>query len=216
MSDNFSFKNLETFVQEWQKILKEKPVNLIMSMNFRNLIIHSHKRLSEDGKNDVLKYSLEPLENIIQNETSEFKLLKDYIGIEYIKTIKGGRHSEIEPSLEDIKNKLSGDSYLKFLIEQLKLNLHENGKSKQEFIIVIAQLMIVELLNRYSYRQLQNIPIDILSNEYTRLIVNNKKNDFSNNKTIESELYATIENISTGLRYTAVLLKNGNIGVCAK
>ena len=192
MSNKFSYENLETFNREWQKLLKEKPENLILSMNFRNLIIHSHRRLSKDKKKDVFKYSVKYLRNIVQNKSPEIIILSDHIEEEYLKKIKGGKYSEIEPILEKIESKLSGELYLNFLIDKLELSLFESG-AKKELLSVIAELIIAELLNKCSSKQLQNTPGDILSNGYTKLIINSKKDEFLKNKYLESELYATIE-----------------------
>ena len=192
MSNKFSFENLETFNREWQKLLKEKPENLILSMNFRNLIIHSCRRLSKDKKKDIFKFSVKYIRNLVQNKSPEIIILSDHIGEEYLKKIKGGKYSEIEPILEKIESKLSGELYLKFLIDKLELNLFESG-GKKELLSVIAELIIAELLNKCSSKQLQNTSGDILSNEYTKLIINSKKDKFLNNKYLESELYATIE-----------------------
>lgn len=63
---------LETWIRDWQELLKEKPENLIFSINFRNLVIHSNKRISKDNNDDLFDYSVPYLRNMVKNDNPAF------------------------------------------------------------------------------------------------------------------------------------------------
>ena len=194
MTEKYSHANLDIFIHEWKRIFDEKPEDIIFSMNFRNLIIYSYRRLSRDKKEDLLKYSIPYLRYIVQNENIETKIWKEYIGIDYIKKIESGRFSEIKPILEDISNKLSGNLYLNFLLDELGEELVKEEISR-EYLIILSKLIISENINKFYFSELKNIFENVLSLEYTKLFVNRNKNRFLENTKLESELYSLIKHV---------------------
>lgn len=194
MAEKYSHANLDIFIHEWKRIFDEKPEDIIFSMNFRNLIIYSYRRLSRDKKEDLLKYSIPYLRYIVQNENIETKIWKEYIGIDYIKKIESGRFSEIKPILEDISNKLSGNLYLNFLLDELGEELVKEEISR-EYLIILSKLIISENINKFYFSELKNIFENVLSLEYTKLFVNRNKNRFLENTKLESELYSLIKHV---------------------
>ena len=194
MAEKYSHANLDIFIHEWKRIFDEKPEDIIFSINFRNLIIYSYRRLSRDKKEDLLKYSIPYLRYIVQNENIETKIWKEYIGIDYIKKIESGRFSEIKPILEDISNKLSGNLYLNFLLDELGEELVKEEISR-EYLIILSKLIISENINKFSFSELKNIFENVLSLEYTKLFVNRNKNRFLENTKLESELYSLIKHV---------------------
>lgn len=194
MAEKYSHANLDIFIHEWKRIFDEKPEDIIFSMNFRNLIIYSYRRLSRDKKEDLLKYSIPYLRYIVQNENIETKIWKEYIGIDYIKKIESGRFSEIKPILEDISNKLSGNLYLNFLLDELGEELVKEEISR-EYLIILSKLIISENINKFYFSELKYIFENVLSLEYTKLFVNRNKNRFLENTKLESELYSLIKHV---------------------
>ena len=194
ITETFLHDNLDIFIYEWKRIFDEKPEDIVFSMNFRNLIIYSHRRLSRDKKNDFLKYSIQYLRYIVQNEKIETKIWEEYIGIYYIKKIKSGRLSEIEPILEDISNKLSGNLYLNFLLEKLGEELLKEDISR-EYLNILSKLIILENMDKFSFDELKNIFENVFSLEYTKLFINENKNGFLGNTKLESELYSLIKHL---------------------
>lgn len=188
-----TYECLETWIRDWQELLKEKPENLILSINFRNLVIHSYKRLSEDNKEDLFNYSVPYLRNIVKNDSPEMKILKDYIGIDNIKKFQSGRHNEIKLILADIASKLSGKSYLSFLIERLELELSKKVEYDRDALIALSKLIIADAMTKYSPEELKKIPLSVFSREYTELIIKQKETEFLRNTDLEAELYATIK-----------------------
>lgn len=194
MAEKISYDNLDIFINGWKRILKEKPENIILSINFRNLIIYSYRRLSRDGNKDLLKFSIPYLRHIVKNENKETQIWKEYIGIDYIKKIESGRFTEIEPILEEISKKLSGNSYLNFLFEKLEGELLKEEMSR-EYLITLSKLIISENITKYSSKELESIFENVLSFEYTKLIVNKKKNGLLENTKLEFELYSLIKHL---------------------
>lgn len=198
---------LETWIRDWQRLLEDKPENLILSMNFRNLVIHSNKRLSEDKKEDLFKYSIPYLRNIIKNNSPEIKILKDYIGIDNIKKFKSGRHSEIKPILADIASKLSGKPYLSFLIERLELELSKKVEYERDSLIALSELIIAEAMTKFSPEELKKIPVNVFSSGYKELIIKQKETPFLRNNILEAELYATIKYLINEININIELTK---------
>lgn len=184
---------LETWIRDWEKLLEEKPENLILSINFRNMVIHSNKLLLENKKGGLFNYSKSYIQNIINNNSPEINILKDYLGTDNIRKFQSGRDDEKKQILADMAGKLSGKPYLSFLIERLELELFKKVEYEPNTLIALSELIITEAMTKYSPKELKKIPVNVFSNEYTNLIIKRKESEFLRNSNLEVEFYATIK-----------------------
>ena len=69
-----TLESLEMWIKDWERLIDNNLEDIILSINFRNLIVYSNKRLINDRRKDLLQYSVPYLQMIIKSELPRSKL----------------------------------------------------------------------------------------------------------------------------------------------